>query len=68
MAQQVKDLTLSLQQLMLWHRFSPWPGKLPHAEEKKKVTVSFFDCLFLVFLGLNLKRVEVPRLAVELES
>lgn len=49
MAQQVKDLTLSLKQLMLWHRFSPWPGKLPHAEEKKN---SYFQFFRLFVFGL----------------
>ena len=33
MAQQVKDLALSQQQLrsLLWHGFDPWPRECPHA-------------------------------------
>ena len=41
MAQQVKDLALSLLQLglLLWHGFDPWPWELPHAtgEAKKEL-------------------------------
>ena len=40
MAQQVKDLVLSLQQLglLLWYRFDPWPGNfhMPWLWPKKK--------------------------------
>ena len=41
MAQQVKDPALSPQYLgsLLWLRFDPWPGELPHAagaDKKKK--------------------------------
>ena len=40
MAQQVKDLVLSLQWLwlLLWHRFSPWPGNfhMQQASQKKE--------------------------------
>ena len=41
MVQQVKDLVLSLQQLvwLLWHEFNPWPGNfhmLCEALKKKK--------------------------------
>ena len=41
MAQQVKDLALSLQQLgsVLWHGFNPWPGKPPHAAGMANVCV-----------------------------
>ena len=41
MAEQVKDLALSLQRLrsLLWCRFHPWPGELPQvmgvAKERK---------------------------------
>jgi len=39
-AQQVKDLALSLQRLrlLLWHRFDPWLGNfhMPWAQAKKK--------------------------------
>ena len=44
MAQQVKDLALSL----LWHGFNPWPRELPHAvgvakkkKKKKKINTEF---------------------------
>ena len=41
MAQQVKDLVLSLQWLgfLLWHRFDPWPGNfhVPQVQPKKSV-------------------------------
>ena len=40
MAQQVKDLALSQRWpgLLLWHRFSPWPGNfhMPWVRKKKK--------------------------------
>ena len=43
-AQRVKDLALSVQWLgghLLWHRFDPWPGEIPHAAgiAKKKITL-----------------------------
>ena len=52
-AQQVKDLALSLQQLgsPLWHRFSPYPWKFPHATgmrtppPKKKPTIKYIGLL-----------------------
>ena len=39
MAQQVKDLTLSLQQLglLLWHGFDPWPGNSHLLQVKQKI-------------------------------
>lgn len=41
MAQWVKDLALSLQQLrlLLWCRFSPWPSEfnMPRADQRKKL-------------------------------
>lgn len=44
MAQWVKDLVLSLQQLgmLLWHGFHPWPGTfhMPWVQPKKKLLVS----------------------------
>ena len=38
MAQWVKDLALSLQQLrsLLWHGFDSWPRALPHATARPK--------------------------------
>lgn len=39
MAQRVRDLaSLQRLELLLWHRFNPRPGELPHAvsEEKKE--------------------------------
>ena len=38
MAQWVKDLVLSLQQLvlLLWHRFDPWPGNFHMLWAKSK--------------------------------
>ena len=39
MAQQVKDLTLSLLRLrlLLWHRFAPWPGNFHTLGTAKKI-------------------------------
>ena len=38
MAQQVKDLTLSLQQLgsLLWNEFDPWPRNFHMLQERPK--------------------------------
>ena len=55
MAQQVKDLVLSLQQLglLLWYRFDPWPGNfhMPQVQPKKKkrTTPLFFFFSFCLF-------------------
>ena len=57
--QRVKVSVLSLQWLrsLLWHRFSPWPRKPPHASgltnnNNKKETVSGLSvCSFVLFLS-----------------
>ena len=47
MAQQVKDLVVSLQQFqsLLWHLFDPWPGNfcMPWVRQKKKKKVGGAD-------------------------
>ena len=73
MAQQVRDLTLSL----LRGRFNPWPGELLYtmgtAKQTKESTrkqqgrISFFFFFFGLFLGPHPWHMEVPRLVVKLE-
>ena len=50
MAQWVKGPALSLLWLrsLLWHGFSPWPGKfhMPLAQQKKKKKVCFVELTF----------------------
>ena len=54
MAQQVKDLVLSLQQLglLLWYRFDPWPGNfhMPWLWPKKRIASAWYT----LFLSLSL--------------
>ena len=64
-AEQVKDLALSLQQLrsFLWFRFNPWPGTSTHAvrkkerkEEKKMDLLGFLKKLFSMdFLNAGIR-------------
>ena len=60
MAQQVKDLALSLQQLrsLLWCRFSPWPGNLDTDKKKREresvwVGVCVYLCLLMCVIEIE---------------
>ena len=70
MAQWVKDLASSL----LWLGFDPWPENIhmvrvrPNKKNESCIYKNKFNfILFLSFLGLHPKHMEVPRLEVQLE-